>query len=152
MERTDKFSEYAELRTNYIARLEEANLLDSRGLLRGDVAAGLVGYVIQGSPLDKYCRENPTAPICLVADGARLADEFIDHRREYDESLKERDLLDVQSMVTDVIVAGGLAGGDGSVGLLTPDQDIDDFGPLGPLVTAAGMSPGNIPLQIAALY
>lgn len=152
---TDKFGEYIDVRAEYIARLEKADLLDDRGLLRGEVLAGLgsVGLYGPDSPLAEHCREHPDDPMCWVVDTGSMVEDFLDIRREYAGSLAERDLVDVQSTFTDLIEAGGFAGGGGSVGLVGPDQDPDDFPPgIRPLIQPVRLSFDRLPTQVAALF
>jgi hypothetical protein len=155
MESADKFGEYVEMRTEYIARLEKADLLDDSGLIRREVVSGLgsVGLYGPDSPLAEHCRENPDDPLCWVVDTGSMVDDFLDIREEYAESLANRDLLDVQATFADVVVAGGVAGGGGSVGLVGPDQDPEDFPPgIRPLIRSVDLSFDRLPLQVGALF
>jgi len=156
MESRDNFSEYAELRIEYVNTLEDADLLDQRGLLRQEVVIGLggAGYP-QGGRVPEYCQERPADPICKVIDTESMTEEFLDIRGEYIDSLQERGLLDIQKTFTDAVAAGAtLAGaGVGGAAIPAPGVDPDDLPPgIRPYVQPDRELFDGLPPQVGALF
>lgn len=146
----DKFSQYLQFRTEYVEQLREKDLLDVGGSLRAEVLDGLFGdsrfIPVEGSPMDEHCREHPEDPICMVISTGDLAEQFLDIRGGFLDKIEEHDLRSVQEFVMDVTRKGSAAFATdvGQIGLVTPDQDIDDIPPwLRPFVNPGGRFEGS---------
>lgn len=146
---SDALSQYLDLRTEYVDRLREQDLLNASGGVRREIVEGLLGgraVPVEGSPLDEHCRKHPDDPLCQRITLGNAVGQFLEVRSEFLKEVAERDLGSVQRFVADMggaRTADGkplplpFAGSVGNVGLVGPDDDIDDIPPwLRPYVTS----------------
>ncbi len=150
----DTLHEYAEIRAEYVNQLDEADLLNDQGFLRDKVVAGLWGVGLVGpEEFPEVCREPPMPDWCYVINGRSMAEEFLDIREQYRETLEERNLLAVRSLITDAVRASSSVGTGGNAGIPAPGTDPDDIPwPLRPYVDPGRMAGGGLPMRVAARF
>lgn len=145
---SDKFSQYLNLRSEYVESLREHDLLDASGHVRREIIENLsqgdLEIPDENSPLGRYCMEHPDDRICWLISVGDKVEQFLDVRGKFLDEIEQADLGEVQTFVVGVTEAGRLGGPmggtnragvrtgammqpAGSVSLVGPDQDIDDI-------------------------
>jgi hypothetical protein len=127
----DALARYFGLRGKYLARLEEHGFLDRSGTLTAAVVEG----VFQPAPggegeWEKYCRDHPRDPVCLLGARADVRiDELFEVRNDYLDTIDEAGLGDVQRGISDMVASGVSVGtAVGNAGLVSPDDpNADDI-------------------------